>query len=144
MENLSDREDINRAWENTEENIKTIAKESLDLHKLKYHKSWFDEECLGFLDQRKQAKMQWAQDPSQGNADNLYNVRHEASRYFRNKKKAYLRAKFEELKLTVRQKKIRELYRGINDFTKGYLSRTNIVKNEKSDLVTDSHSVLAK
>jgi len=26
---------------------------------------------------------------------------------------------------------------------KGHLSRTNIVKNEKSDLVTDSHSILA-
>jgi len=24
---------------------------------LKQHKPWFDEECLGFLDQRKQAKM---------------------------------------------------------------------------------------
>jgi len=29
---------------------------------LKQHKPWFDEECLGFLDQRKQAKMQWVQD----------------------------------------------------------------------------------
>jgi hypothetical protein len=39
-------------------NIKTSAKKSLGLHKLKQHKSWFDEECLGFLDQRKQDKMQ--------------------------------------------------------------------------------------
>ena len=31
------------------------------------------EECLGILDQRKQAKMQWIQDPSQSNADNLNN-----------------------------------------------------------------------
>ena len=40
----------------------------------------FDEECLGILDQRKQAKMQWIQDPSQSNADNLNNVRRDASR----------------------------------------------------------------
>jgi hypothetical protein len=32
---------------------------------------------FSFLDQRKQAKMQWVQDPSQGNADNLNNVRSE-------------------------------------------------------------------
>jgi predicted AAA+ superfamily ATPase len=56
------------------------------LHKLKQHKPWFDEECLGFLDQRKQAKMQWIQDPSQSNVDNLNNVRRDASRHFRNKK----------------------------------------------------------
>jgi len=57
--NLSDGEDKNRAWKNTKENIKTSAKDSLGLHKLKQHKLWFDKECLGFLDQRKQAKMQW-------------------------------------------------------------------------------------
>jgi hypothetical protein len=35
------------------ENIKTSAKESLGLHEIKQHKPWFDEECLGILDQRK-------------------------------------------------------------------------------------------
>jgi hypothetical protein len=58
-ENLCDDKDINRAWEHIKENIKTSARESLRLHELKQHKPWFDEECLGVLDQRKQAKMQW-------------------------------------------------------------------------------------
>jgi hypothetical protein len=31
------------------------------LHELKKHKQRFDKECLGFLDQRKQAKLQWVQ-----------------------------------------------------------------------------------
>jgi len=88
LENLSDGEDINRAWESIKENIKTSAKESLDLHEMKQHKPLFDEECLGFLEQRKQAKIQWVEDPSQCNVDNLNNVRREASRHFRSKKKA--------------------------------------------------------
>ena len=54
--NLSDDEDINRAWEIIKQNITTSAKESLGLHELKPHKPRFDEECLGFLDRRKQAK----------------------------------------------------------------------------------------
>ena len=58
LENLSNEEDINRAWKNIKENIKTSAKESLGLQERKQHNPWFDEECLGFLDQRKQAKMQ--------------------------------------------------------------------------------------
>ena len=58
MGNISDDGDVNRAWENIKENIKTSAKESLGLHELKQHKPWFHEECLNFLDQRKQAKMQ--------------------------------------------------------------------------------------
>jgi len=36
------------------------------------------------------------------------------------------------------------LYRGINDFKKGYQSRCNIVKDEKGDLVADSHSIVAR
>jgi hypothetical protein len=51
--------------ENIKENIKTLAKEDLGLYEVKQHKPWFDEEWLGFLDQRKQAKMQWLQDPKQ-------------------------------------------------------------------------------
>jgi hypothetical protein len=56
------------------------------LHELKQHKPWFDKECVGFLHQRKQAKMQWIQDPSQSNADDLNKVRRDASRHFRKKK----------------------------------------------------------
>jgi len=68
----------------------------MGLHELNQNKPWFDEECLGFLDQRKRAKMQWMQDPSQSNVDILNNVKREVSRHFRAKKKAYRRAKIEE------------------------------------------------
>jgi len=36
------------------------------------------------------------------------------------------------------------LNRSISDFKKGYQRRTNIVEDEKDDLVTDSHTVLAR
>ena len=36
LENLSDSEDINRAWENSKENIKISAEECLGLYKLKH------------------------------------------------------------------------------------------------------------
>jgi len=80
LENLNDDKDVNRTWENIQENIQTSAKESLGLNEFKQNKPWFDEECLGFLDQRKQAKMQWIQDPSQSNVDNLNDVRRTVSR----------------------------------------------------------------
>jgi len=34
LENLSDDEDINRAWETIKENIKTSAKDSLSLQRI--------------------------------------------------------------------------------------------------------------
>jgi len=143
LENLNDNENI-RTWENIKENILTSAKDSLGLHEFKQNKPWFDEECLGFLDERKWAKMQWIQDPSQSNVDSLNNVRCEVSRHFRNKRKAYLRAKIEELETKSKIQNIRDLYRCINDFKKGYQPRCNIVKDEKGDLVADSHSIVAR
>jgi len=140
LENLRDDVDINRAWKNIKRNIKTSTKESLVLHELKQNKQCFDEECLGFLDQRKEAEMQWVQDPCQSNVDNRNNVRRDASRHFRNKKKKYLKAKIEELETNSKIKNIREIYRGINDFKKGYQPGTNIVKDDKGDLVADFHS----
>jgi len=88
--------------------------------------------------------MQWIRDPSQSNADNPNNVRRDASRHFRNKKKAYLRAKFEELETKIKINNIRDLYRGINDMKKGYQPRTMVVKNEKGDLDADSHTIMAR
>jgi hypothetical protein len=69
----------------------------------------FDPECAQFLDKRKQAKIQWLQNPNQSNGDNLINVRHEASRHFRNKKKEYLKAKINELERNSKNKNIRDL-----------------------------------
>jgi len=108
LENLNDDEDVNRTWENIKETIQTSAKKSLGLHELKQNKLWFGEECLGFFDQRNQAKMKWIQDPSQSKVDSLNNVRREVSRHFRNKKKAYLRAKIEELETNSKIQNIRD------------------------------------
>ena len=87
METLNVDEDVNSAWENIKEKIKISVIENLGLHELKQRKPWFDEECLGFLDQRKQAKMQWIHDSSQNNLDNLNNVRRDASIHFRKKRR---------------------------------------------------------
>ena len=63
------------------------------------------------MDHRKLAKMQFIQDPSQIKVDNLNSVRRQVSRHFRNKKKAYLRAKIEELETNSKLQNIRDLYR---------------------------------
>jgi hypothetical protein len=63
--------------------------------------------------------MQWMQDPSQSNVQNRNKVRRDASRHLRNKGKAYMKAKIEELETNSKLKNVRDLYRGINDFKKG-------------------------
>ena len=67
--------------------------------------------------------MQWLQDPNQNNVYNLNNVRREASRHFRNKKKEYIKQKINELETNGKKSNIRDVYRGISDVKKGYQRR---------------------
>ena len=48
-----------------------------------------------------------------------------------------MKVKVEEFEINGKINKVRDLYRGINDFKKGYQTRTTIVKDEKADLVAD-------
>jgi hypothetical protein len=68
-------------------------------------------------------------------------VRREASRYFWNKKREYLKDKVNELTTNSKNKNIRDLYRGLNEFKRGYQPRNNLVKDENGDLLADSHYV---
>jgi hypothetical protein len=58
--------------------------------------------------------LQWLQDPSEINRDNLNNVRCGDSRYFWNKKREYLKDNINELVTNSKNKNIRDLYRRIN------------------------------
>jgi hypothetical protein len=116
LESLDGSFDINNACESIRKNIKTSTKDNLEYHGLKHNKPWFDDECSKLIDQRKQAKLQWLQNPRQINGDNLKNLRRETSRTFRNKKRECLKGKINELKTNNKNKNIRNLYRGINEF----------------------------
>ena len=87
--------------------------------------------------------MQWLQDLNQSIVDNQNYETCEASRHFRNKKKECLKAKIDEFETNSKIKNIRDLHRSISDFKRGCHPRTNILKDEKGDLVTDSYSILA-
>jgi molecular chaperone GrpE (heat shock protein) len=80
------------------------------------------------------------QNPNQINGDKLKNLRTETSRTFRNKKRKYLKDKINELE--TKNKNIRDLYRGINKFKKGYQPRINIIKDENGNLLADPQNVL--
>jgi hypothetical protein len=73
------------------------------------------------------------QNPSQISGDNLQNLRRETSRTFRNKRREYLKGKSNELETNNKIKNIRYLYRGINEFKKGYQPRINIIKDENGN-----------
>jgi hypothetical protein len=141
---LDDDGDINRAWDTIRERIQISAKESIGLCESNSYKPWFDEECLKPDDRRKQAKLQWLQDPSVVNEDNLSNARRESSRHFRNKKWEYLKDETDETELNSKNKNIRDLYRGITELKKCYQPKTNFVKGERGRPPCGSSKNVAK
>jgi hypothetical protein len=140
--NLDESLDINNAWESIRDNIKTSSEESLGYHRPKHNKPWFDDKCSKLIDQRRQAKLQWLQNPSQSNGDNLQNLRRETSRTFKKKGREYLRGKIDELETSNKNKNILDMYTGINEFKKEYQPRINIIKHENGNLLADPQSIL--
>jgi hypothetical protein len=61
--------EINGAWETIRKNTKISAKRNLGYYELKQLKSLFDEGCSELLDQRKQVKLHWLQDPREINGN---------------------------------------------------------------------------
>jgi hypothetical protein len=55
-------------------NINISVHDSLGYSELKHRKLLFDEECSELADGRKQAKLQWLQDPGEANEGNPSNV----------------------------------------------------------------------
>jgi hypothetical protein len=86
------------------------------------------------LDRRNQAELQWLQDPSEVNENNLCNVRR--------KLVGYLKDKINELESNSKNKITRDLCRVINEFKKRYKPKTDLVEDESGDLLADPHTVL--
>jgi hypothetical protein len=53
-----------------------------------------------------------------------------------------LKHKINDFESDSNNENIRNLYRGINKFKKGYQPRTNLVKDERGDLLADPHKIL--
>jgi hypothetical protein len=109
---------------------------------LKKHNPWFDEGCLELLNQREQAKLQWLQDPSEVNGDNLNNIKVKPAGISGIRKREYLKDRIDELATNSKNKNVRDLYRGIIELMKGYQPRSNLEKDENGDLLADSHNIL--
>jgi hypothetical protein len=69
--------------------ISKFQPKSLGYCEVKKHKPCMAKESSKLLQQRKQVKLQWYQDTSKINGDNLNHITREASRHFRNKKGKY-------------------------------------------------------
>ena len=55
-----------------------------------------------------------------------------------------MKAEIDELETNNKIKNNRDCHRGISDIKKVYQPKTNLVEDEKGDVVANSHSILAR
>jgi C4-type Zn-finger protein len=60
------------------------------------------------------------------------------------RKRDYLKGKINELETDNKNKNIRDLYRGINEFKKGYQPRSSIINDESGNVLADPQSALKR
>jgi hypothetical protein len=69
-------------------------------------------------------------------------VRCDANRHYRNKEGERLKDEINELAMKSKNKNIRDLYRGINEFKWGYQTGNNLVKDKNGHLLADSNNII--
>ena len=63
---------------------------------------------------------------------------------FRKKKRDYMTAKVNKLEENSKNKNIREMYKGINEFKKGYQPRAYVIKKHNGTIVVDTTSIVSR
>ena len=93
---------------------------------------------------RKQTKLLWRQNPNGQTAEDISNVRRDTCKTFRKNKGDYMKAKVNKLEENSKNKNIREMYKGINEFKKGYQPRANVINKHDGTIVADTTSILSR
>jgi hypothetical protein len=63
----------------------------------------------------------------------------DASRHFKNKKRECVKDKINERTMHSKNKNIRDQYRGINEFKRGYQHRNGLVRDVNDNMLADSY-----
>ena len=135
---------VDDTWINIRDSIKASAKEKVGVLETNRNKPWFDQECSELANKRKQTKLLWLQDPNNQTAEDFSIVRRDTSRMLRKKKSDYMKANVNKLEENSKSKNIRELYKGINEFKKGYHPRPYVIKKHDGTIVADTASILSR
>ena len=109
-----------------------------------WNKPWFDQEYSELPNKRNREILLWIQNPNDQTAEEFTIVKHDTCRTFKKKKSDYMKAKVNKLEENSENKNIREMYKGISKFKKGYQPRAYVIKKHDGTIVADTNSILSR
>jgi hypothetical protein len=131
---------VDDTWVKIRDSIIASANEEIGVLETNRNKLWVDEECSELAIKRKQAKLLCLQNPNDQTVDEFSNVRRDTCRTFGGKTRDYVKAKVNKLEENSKYRDIREMYKGINEFRKGYQPGAYVINKHDGTIVPDKTS----
>lgn len=138
--NITNITDIEEKWEVIKSVIQESAQEIMGTMK-KMRNEWFDEECAVALDMKNEARKRIIQRETRQGRAIYVELRREANKICRKKKKAMLTKKIEGIEEMSQQNAIRAFYRETNWFRKGYQPRLTGCKDKQGRLLDNETDI---
>jgi sorting nexin-29 len=124
--------------------LTTTAHEVIGYKKKDTKKAWFDDECREMIRRKNEARMKMLQRETRNNTEAYKEMRRQANKTCRNKKKALMRAALEEIENLSKQNETRKLYAAVKRMTRGYQPRTIGCKDKDGHMLAEDSHVLQR
>jgi len=131
------------AWEDIKQVICKAADNILGQKSRIVRNGWYDEECKEMLEEQNNARLKMLQRKTRSNIEAYKEVRREARKVYRKKKKYFKEEKLEELKEKYKRNRLKQFYEGIRKIRAGFQPRTTMCKNKQGVIVGEEKDALA-
>jgi len=135
---------IDSKWKAIKETLKVVTDTKIGKQK-EMKKPWSNTACEEVLNRRKEARLQWINDPSSREKESIYKeCQKEVNNIFRFKKRKFTKDLLWEAESNHKANKTRELYQKIKSIRGGYKKHERFLKNEGGSLISEQDKILEK
>ena len=120
------------------------AKESIGEKPKIKNQEWFDQECIDIINKKNVVRQKLLQRRTRISFENYCELRREAKRVCRKKKKEMMLNKIEGIDKFSLEKSNRKLYKELNWFRKGFQPRLNLCKDKEGELLIEEKDMLQR
>ena len=105
------------------------------------NQEWFDQECINIINKKNEAKQKLLQRNTRINSENYCELRREAKRVCRRKKREMILKRIETIEECNTEKAYRKFYKEVNWFRKGFQPRLNICKDKNGEILSEEKNM---
>lgn len=131
-------------WGMIEMSIKEAAAETLGTMGKARNAEWFDEDCSKVVDGKNEARAKMLQRITRSSVDRYEQLRREATKLLKRKKRESMKAQIEEIEHLSRQSESRKFYAAVNRMRRGFQPRMSGCKNKDGQVLGEEDKIMKR